>query len=130
MLPLRNETSGRLCGKCGEEVKDLEEHISVLHLGPDSALTLYLYMEEKDGEKSMKIGRGRDQHRQSWGIPEELYIADRHDHGYRLGLANDINNLFLKSQKSRLPQRNQNLALPYNITPFPFLAHVVRTLTR
>lgn len=50
LLPLRNETSGRLCGKCGEEVKDLEEHISALHLGPDSALTLYLYMEEKVGE--------------------------------------------------------------------------------
>ena len=130
LLPLRNETSGRLCGKCGEEVKDLEEHISALHLGPDSALTLYLYMEEKDGKKSMKIGRGRDQHRQWWSIPEELYIADRHDHEYRLGLSNDINNLVMKSGKSRLLKRDQKLALPYNITLFPFLAHVVRALTR
>lgn len=129
ILPLRGETGGRLCGVCGEEVKGLEEHLRALHVVGGVPQSLYLYMKEKDGKKSVKISRGRDQDQQVWNIPEELYIPSGRDRSYRQGLAREIDKLFLMGGKCRLLHRNQRRPMPYDVTPFPFMAHIIRTLT-
>lgn len=129
LLPLRNETRGRLCGRCGEEVQELEAHIQALHNGVGSPLPLDLHVMAKDGRKSVRIARGQGGHQQIWSIHEQLHSVGLNDHGYRLGLPNEIKGISSMIGKCRLSPRNRKYTLPDDITPFPFLAHVLRTLT-
>lgn len=128
-LPLREETGGRLCGKCGEDVKRLDEHIQTLHIGSESMLPLEVHVREKHGGRSVLIGRGRGRHAQLWGVSEELYIPSLHYSGYRLGLARELNKIAFLIGKSRMGQRHRKFILPNDINVYPFLAHFLRNLT-
>jgi hypothetical protein len=129
-LPLREETGGRLCGRCGAEVVNLPEHLHALHNSPRSQMPLAVYVRVRDGQKSVVVeqGQGRQQH--MWTVPEELHRPELRDPRFRPGLAHEIDRTFALAGKSRGFPRNGRFPLPDDITSLPHLAHALRRLTR
>ena len=128
-LPLRADRRSQLCGRCGEEVQKLAEHINRNHVRAGSPLPLDVYVRNKEGGRLVFFARGKGKLQQVWNISEELYDPRGKDPSYRLGLALDISRVQTLIGKRHLSPRNRRYTLPDDITPLPFLAHVLRTLT-
>jgi hypothetical protein len=126
-LPLarREETGGRLCGRCGEESGNLPEHIRALHDGPAARLPLAVHVRVRDGESWVQIVQGKSG-QYVWTIPEELYWPEMGHPRFRPGLAHDM----ARVGRSRRFPRHGRFPLSDDITPFPHLARALRQLTR
>ena len=129
-IPLRQETGGHLCGRCGDEVQDLADHIYQFHDRPQAPLPLVVYLRVQHGRKSVMAvqGKGRDQH--TWTVPEEFHRADLNAPSFQMGIASDIERIFSITGKSRTQAINGKYPLPNDITTLPYLANVLRMLTR
>ena len=129
-VALREETGGRLCGRCGEEVRNLPEHLKTLHDSPQSQLPVAVHIRVRDGQKSVVVGQGNDSQRHMWTVPEELHRPELKDPRFRPGLAKDIDRAFAMAGKARRFPKFGRFPLPDDITPLPYLAHALRQLTK
>lgn len=129
-LRLRQETGGRLCGRCGEEVRDLHGHIHSIHDRPNAQSPLGVFIKVRDGRKSVMVAQGNGHQQHMWTIPEELHRPELKDPRFRPGLADDLDRTFHIAGKSHSFPKNGKFPLPDDITPLPYLASALRRLTK
>jgi hypothetical protein len=56
-LILRAERCGRLCGRCGTEVMNLEEHLKGFHIHPGIESRLSVFVEVRKGIKALNVAQ-------------------------------------------------------------------------
>ncbi|MEE9247470.1 MAG: hypothetical protein V3U79_02080 [Dehalococcoidia bacterium] len=125
-LVRRQETVAKLCGRCGAEVMDIEEHVSGFHdrLHSESPLFNFLEVSTK-GRISLVVTQGVGDSRQVTHVPHEFYDWTLKDSRFSAALSADLWGVIrLNGGNVAAP------ALPDDITSFPALAQALRTHLR